>query len=44
MGDLILQLNADGNKDKWKIVTIFIGANDVCDYCEHPVCAVLLSI
>ena len=21
----------------WKMVTLFIGQNDICDYCKHPV-------
>jgi hypothetical protein len=22
----------------WKLVTFFIGGNDLCDYCNSPVC------
>ena len=27
----------DYDKQKWKLVTLFIGGNDLCRYCNNPV-------
>jgi phospholipase B1 len=37
---LVARMKADPHitiAEDWKVVTIFIGANDLCDYCQNPV-------
>lgn len=37
--DLVSRLKSDENVDyanDWKLITIFIGANDLCNWCENP--------
>jgi len=34
---MINDLGAEEFASAWKLVTFFIGANDLCDYCNDPV-------
>ena len=31
-------------ENDWKLITLFIGGNDLCDYCDEPVCLLLLCV
>jgi len=33
--NLVNLVNEHGLEDKWKMVTLFIGGNDLCRYCQH---------
>ena len=38
--DLVAKMKASSDVDMtydWKMVTLFIGGNDLCDYCGHEV-------
>ena len=38
--DLVNRINSDPNVDyenDWKLITIFIGGNDLCQYCNDPI-------
>ena len=39
--ELVKKLKGDENvnmEEDWKLVTILVGGNDMCDYCESKVC------
>ena len=38
---LVDRMKADSNIDMendWKVITMFVGGNDLCDYCDDKVC------
>ena len=34
---LVEKIVKDKRESQWKLITIFIGGNDVCEYCNYPV-------
>jgi hypothetical protein len=42
---LVNRLKQDAHIDyehDWKVITMFIGGNDLCDYCEDRVCLIII--